>query len=127
MTSRYPGNSLARLLSGFRFMICNIRFWVLTLWLFSVCTKASFGQDSTSTEAPRETKIALVMSFEVNRNVGIDPVNPESPGIHPLSLPALHFYEGARLAVDSISRKGSAYNLTCFESPTDSSGMDRLL
>jgi hypothetical protein len=121
------GYILARLLSDFRFMICNIRFWVLTLWFFSVAINTSFGQDTTRTEAPRETKIALVMSFELNRNIGVDPANPESPGIHPLSLPALHFYEGARLAVDSLSRKGGAYDLVCFESPTDSSGMNRLL
>ncbi len=121
-------NGLARL-SLFMFIMRRQRsfFLIFSIFLSSIC-EISIGQDTTSTVAtPRETKIALVMSFEVHRNVGIEPTNPESPGIHPLSLPALHFYEGARLAVDSLSRRGFKYDLVCFESPADSTNMEKLL
>ncbi|MGR6086848.1 MAG: hypothetical protein ACU4F9_01610 [Arcticibacter sp.] len=72
-------------------------------------------------------KIALVMPFEVSRNSEVDPDNPDGPWIHPFSMPALHFYEGARLAIDSLARNGINASTTCFETPVDSSSMKRLL
>ncbi|MFM7079911.1 MAG: hypothetical protein ACKOYC_09010 [Bacteroidota bacterium] len=126
-TSLFVVYGLARLSLKDRFMVAHSRFWFLSLLLVGSVVNSGFGQDTTTTQAIRETKIALVMSFEVHRNGGIDPANPESPGVHPLSLPALHFYEGARLAVDSLTRKGFKYDLVCFESPTDSSNMEKLL
>lgn len=67
------------------------------------------------------------MPFEVSRNSEVDPSNPDGPWIHPFSMPALHFYEGARLAIDSLARIGINANITCFETPVDSAGMKRMV
>jgi hypothetical protein len=89
------------------------------------CYHPGHAQDSLVAE--KKLKVALVMSYEVGRNANIDPSDPESPGIHPFSLPALHFYEGSRLAIDSLSRRGQRYDLVCFEAPSDTSGMEKFL
>lgn len=119
-------NGLARLSIFIKSMKVKNGVLIFSLLVGMAFSKSSYSQDTTAGKA-REIKIALVLSFEVQRNLSVDPSNPESPVIHPLSLPALHFYEGARLAVDSLNRKGSWYDLVCFESPTDSSTMDKLL
>ncbi|MFZ9942841.1 MAG: hypothetical protein ACO3O0_04460 [Bacteroidia bacterium] len=112
--------------NGLRLAFRSI-FFCLLLTFSARCTLAKEFYEQDTAETAKPIKIALVMPFEVGRNAQVDPANPDGPWIHPFSLPALHFYEGARLAVDSLTKRGVRSSTVCFESPADSSRMDKLL
>ncbi|MFM7053544.1 MAG: hypothetical protein ACKOX7_02275 [Bacteroidota bacterium] len=105
---------------------------VIAVVLLSIMSLESLGFDvagliQDSSDDAKNIKVALVMPFEVARNEELDPANSDGPWIHPFSLPSLHFYEGARLALDSLDQLGLNCKITCFEPPTDSVGITRLI
>ncbi len=111
----------------FDFFKMPLKLSVIIFMLFNVSVYGYSSSTQDTISSGNSIKIALVMPFEVSRNSEVDPANPDSPWIHPFSMPALHFYEGARLAIDSLARIGINANISCFETPVDSSGMKRLV
>lgn len=85
------------------------------------------GSSQDTSKSTKKIKVALVMPFEVGRNEQVDAANLDGPWIHPFSLPSLHFYEGARLALDSLDDLRIDCKITCFESPSDSVGISQLI
>jgi len=74
-------------------------------------------------------RFALVMPFELNENFKTD---TSQNGYAELeisqgSLAALHFYEGARLAADSLLSDSIHVTVTGYDAPIDSAGTARLI
>ncbi|MEO5572460.1 MAG: hypothetical protein ABIT08_12990 [Bacteroidia bacterium] len=71
-------------------------------------------------KAVKQMSIALLIPLYLEQNFEIDTSTTEVD-MEPRSLPALSFYEGAKLAVDSLTRTGSNIKLDVFDISPDSS------
>jgi hypothetical protein len=74
---------------------------------------------------PDTFELLILMPFELKENFTFDTTDIFY-NIRPNSIPAVHFYEGAVLAADELSKSGITVNLTALESPADSSQVDRI-
>jgi len=70
--------------------------------------------------------VALIMPFDLKSNFATNEEGVSEPEIKQSSLPALSFYEGATIAVDSLKQMGKDVKLTAYDSPTDSTAIARL-
>src|SRR6185436_12688568 len=68
----------------------------------------------------RQMNIALLLPLYLEQNFEIDTSDTEID-MEPRSLPSLSFYEGAKLAVDSLSKTGMNIQLDVFDVSPDSS------
>ena len=109
-------------MSGIRIRIIALMVMVFT-WTINMNQSCAQVRDSLS---HRKLKLAIVLPFELSRNSGVDASNPDGPGVHPYSMPSLHFYEGARLAIDSLLKNGYDFEYAAFETPQDSAGLRRM-
>lgn len=73
-----------------------------------------------SLKEKKEFKIALLLPLYLNQNLEVDTSKTESD-IELLSLPALSFYEGVLLAVDSLEKTGMKVKLSVFDITQDTS------
>ncbi len=78
-----------------------------------------------SVEIPDTFEILILMPFELKENFTFDTTDIFF-NIRPNSIPAVHFYEGAELAAEELTKQGITVNLTALESPADSSRLDRI-
>jgi ABC-type branched-subunit amino acid transport system substrate-binding protein len=72
------------------------------------------------TKVSKQMNIALLLPLYLEQNFEIDTSNSEVD-MEPRSLPALSFYEGARLAIDSLNQSGIKVKLDVFDTSSDSS------
>lgn len=77
--------------------------------------------------------IALMMPFGLEKNFADTDIEEtgedaaDEPHIEPSSLNALHFYEGALLAADSLKSLKREIKIVALETPSDSSGIARTM
>ena len=74
----------------------------------------------------KEIKIALLLPLYLEQNFEIDTSDTEVD-FEPRSLPALAFYEGAMLAVDSLQNSGKKIKIDVFDVASDSSAKHSII
>ena len=89
-------------------------------------------QQATEVTPPKKTEVVkrhfiLVMPFELEQNFKEASVETTEPLVSPSSLPALNFYEGAMMAVDSLKKAQIDVKLSAFDTPGDSASVVRMM
>ncbi len=98
----------------------------ILLILFGCSIFHAAAQVTKPDSAQRPMQIMLVLPFELEKNFS-DTADYTHGLVDPASVPALHFYEGALLAVDSLQKDSIRVSLTTCDTPSDSAGVLRLL
>ena len=73
-------------------------------------------------------KVAVVMQFDLTANFAEDTtgaINTEMD-LTPASVPAVHFYEGVKLAIDSLLSDSVMVTVNALDAPADSAGAAKL-
>lgn len=67
------------------------------------------GSENNGTGILETYNVAITIPFNS------DKVNSLEGGIHPSSMPSLHFYEGAKIALDELSKEGANFNVSVMD------------
>lgn len=73
------------------------------------------------------TKMALILPFNALAYAENSLHDQEVVTIDPLAIPAIHFYQGLQMALDSLASSGNSFELTLFDSWMDSSALIKLV
>jgi len=106
----------------------NIR--IAFCWLITAICTLVFHSDSSRASSNSEIdtfRVAVVMPFELKRNAVLLGSDTVKSSVHPSSMPALHFYEGIRLALDSLKVSGNKITVSAYDLPTDLHGLTKLI
>ncbi len=69
----------------------------------------------------------FVMPFELEQNFKEASDETAEPLVSPSSLPALNFYEGAMVAIDSLQKEHIEIKVSAFDTPADSASVVRMM
>jgi hypothetical protein len=85
-------------------------------------------QPPVAVKKSTKLRIALVMSFELSANFNADTTESgyTEMDITPGSLPAIHFFEGAKIAMDSLASDSVLVTLKAYDAPADSAAASKL-
>lgn len=72
-------------------------------------------------------KFALIMPFELEQNFKAESGESQEPEVSTSALNALNFFEGAKMAIDSLKSQKVEIKLSSFDTPADSAGIVRML
>ena len=114
-------------------MIRNLKTFLGTVSLlliaFASNAQAEFShpinQDTLISNKSTEYKVALLLPFQANKIVTDSLGNPE--GIPSVSRLAIEFYEGVRLALDSLQQDGISLKLFVFDTQADTNHLKVIL
>jgi len=78
-------------------------------------------------DEPVKLKLVFIMPFGLAENFREEEVQGEDVEISQASMPAVHFYEGAKLAADSLKKNKAEINFFAYDTPGDSASLARMM